>query len=208
MHWFGARFRVRMTLLKFEFGLVLHSPLRLRDQDQSFMDHLGELRWVVSPNPWHHRFLTDTATRYPEANFRLPIQLCRRYPDLGATPLHHPIPEQWTDSLEPIHLPGLPLLGEFAFWSQPTRTLIFGDFLENIRPSEPFWTRLLSRPHGVYNHYATPRALRWTNTDPQALQYTIDELIDRQPNRIIIGHGPIINANTSQRLREATDWLR
>src|SRR5690349_5167476 len=58
----------RMTVLRLADGaLWVHSPIRLSDELRSIVDSSGPVRYVVSPNRFHHVFVTDWQRAYPDA---------------------------------------------------------------------------------------------------------------------------------------------
>ncbi|MEM1009866.1 MAG: hypothetical protein AAGJ35_12790, partial [Myxococcota bacterium] len=50
----GLEVGARMTILRLEGGLLLHSPVRI---DASLLEPLGILRWALAPNRLHHLYM-------------------------------------------------------------------------------------------------------------------------------------------------------
>jgi hypothetical protein len=68
--WFGGvRLRSRTTVVRLEGGaLWVHSPCAPADDVCAALDALGEVRWIVVPNRFHHLETPATAARYPKAH--------------------------------------------------------------------------------------------------------------------------------------------
>lgn len=48
-------------------ALWVHSPCAPTDEVCAALDALGEVRWIVVPNKFHHLQVPATAARYPQA---------------------------------------------------------------------------------------------------------------------------------------------
>ncbi|WP_104976925.1 DUF4336 domain-containing protein [Sorangium cellulosum] len=67
--WFGGvRRRARTTVVRLSGdSLWVHSPCTPTDDVCAALDTLGEVRWIVVPNRFHHLQTPATAARYPDA---------------------------------------------------------------------------------------------------------------------------------------------
>jgi hypothetical protein len=128
--WFGGvRLRSRTTVVRLpEGGLWVHSPSEPNDDVCAALDALGEVRWIVVPNRFHHLQVPATAARYPHAHVVGPRSV--RNPKVKLTMgiddprFSHAIPE-----LTAIPLDGVPFLDETVFFHRPSGSLIGADLL-------------------------------------------------------------------------------
>ena len=67
--WFGGvRLRARSTVLRLEDGgLLVHSPPEPTEEFCTALRELGELRWIVVPNCFHHLGARAMAARFAKA---------------------------------------------------------------------------------------------------------------------------------------------
>src|ERR1043165_2620998 len=67
--WFGGvRLRSKTTVVRLSDGaLWVHSPCPPTDSVCAALDTLGEVRWIVVPNRFHHLQAPATPARYPNA---------------------------------------------------------------------------------------------------------------------------------------------
>src|SRR5215510_11641176 len=67
--WFsGVRLRSRTTVVRLSGNaLWIHSPCTPTDEMCAALDALGEVRFIVVPNRFHHLEAPATAARYPNA---------------------------------------------------------------------------------------------------------------------------------------------
>src|SRR5688572_32962982 len=65
--WFsGVRLRARTTVVRLSGdALWVHSPCTPTDDVCAALDALGEVRWIVVPNRYHHLETPATAALYP-----------------------------------------------------------------------------------------------------------------------------------------------
>ena len=72
--WFGGvRLRARSTVLRLaDGGLLVHSAPEPTEELCAALRALGELRWIVVPNRFHHLGARATAARFPSAKIAWP----------------------------------------------------------------------------------------------------------------------------------------
>src|SRR6185312_5271595 len=63
----GARFLTRMTVLRLNDGLCLHSPVEIDEETRSAIAALGEVRAIVAPSTFHHLFVASAQKAFPDA---------------------------------------------------------------------------------------------------------------------------------------------
>ena len=63
----GGRFLTRMTVMRLETGLCLHSPVEIDAQTRSAIEGLGEVRAIIAPSTFHHFFVASAQQAFPAA---------------------------------------------------------------------------------------------------------------------------------------------
>ena len=205
----GLRIGTRMTLVRLAGGgLLLHSALPLTEARRRDVDSLGVLTHLVAPNAFHHRFAAEWANTYPNAIVHGPVELRKKSPGLRLDRLLSVPPDvDWSGTLEPLTIEGS-MLKETVFVHTPSRTLISSDLVENQNQVDHFPTRLYLRLSGVYQCVGWPRPLRFLYRDKAAARRSIDELLERDFDRLIIAHGDVIERDAKAALRSGLKFLR
>src|SRR6185312_3778789 len=64
----GMPIPLRMTVIRLANGdVLLHSPTRCTDDLRRQIEHLGRIRHLVAPNPFHWRYIQGWRLHCPEA---------------------------------------------------------------------------------------------------------------------------------------------
>jgi len=210
LRFFGAQFGTRMTVMRLpDGGLVVHSPVRLTDDLRTALDCLGPVRAVLAPNRLHHLFVGDFVAAYPEAAFHCSPALRTKRPDIPwmATLTDTPDP-LWEPILDQCPVRGSLHMDEVVFYHRRSRTLIVCDFLERFdSPDHPWLFRQLAKLGGVWHRYGLTRDQRLLFRDTAALRATLRTILAWDFDRVILAHGPLVEADGRRVVREAFAWL-
>ena len=204
--WFsGVRLRARTTVVRLAGGaLWVHSPSVPGDDLCAALDALGEVRWIVVPNRYHHLQAPATAARYPQAvvvgpesalarNSRLSVALSAEDPDyVRATP-----------ELTPIHLGGVPFLDETVFFHAASGSLIAADLLISACARDHWSWRTAARVCGCYEKARTPPDVRIKTPASAALAESIAQLRALPLERILVAHADPITDRPAEQLLDA-----
>jgi hypothetical protein len=202
--WFGGvRLRARTTVVRLsDGGLWVHSPSEPTDDVCAALDALGEVRWIVVPNRFHHLHTPATAARYPGAHVVGPTSV--RNPRVTPTitiddpGLASSIPE-----LAPIPLAGVPFLDETAFFHRPSGSLIAADLLM-CACSRDHWTwKLVARVSDRYGKVRAPPDVRLRVRPSQELSQSLERMQELPIERILVAHADPIIDRPVERLSEA-----
>ena len=204
----GLRIGTRMTLVRLRGGgLLLHSALPLTEARRRAVDTHGVLTHIVAPNAFHHRFAPEWANAYPNAIVHGPLELRKKSPGLRLDRLLSDPPDRdWSATLEPLTIEGS-MLKETVFVHTPSRTLISSDLVENQNQVDHLPTRLYLQLSGVYQRVGWPRPLRFLYRDKAAARRSIDRLLERDFDRLIIAHGDVIERDAKAALRCGLEFL-
>jgi len=204
--WFGGvRLRSRTTIVRLAGGaLWVHSPCPPTDEACAALDALGEVRWIVVPNRFHHLQTPDMAARYPRArvvgpksaqgrNARLSLTATLDDLDyLGATP-----------ELTAHPLGGVPFLDETAFFHRESGSLIAADLLISACARDHWTWRLAARLWGRYDKIKTPPDVRMHVRPSAAVAESIAAMSALPIRRILVAHAEPITDRPARQLADA-----
>ncbi len=190
-------------------GLFVQSPSQLSDALAAELDALGDVRFVVPTSKLHgHLHMEAYASRYPDAElFAAPgLELRRR--DLTFDHLLGDVPDpRWAADIDQTAMLGNWWLTEFAFVHHPSRTAILGDFGYYIGQNSPLKTRLMARMLGVYRQVGCTTDYRLAIRNVDAFRRSLETVLGWDFDRVIPGHGEIIESGGKDALIAGYDWL-
>ena len=83
LRFLGLEIGTRMTVVRLSNGeLVLVSPIELDEPDRPALDALGTVGHIIAPNLFHHLFVTQAKSLYPNAMVWGVDGLAYKRPDL------------------------------------------------------------------------------------------------------------------------------
>jgi len=199
----------RMTILRLaDGGLVLHSPVVLRPALVEELAGLGEVRAIVAPSLMHNLYLAPWLDAFPSIPLVCPPGFREKYDKL---PYRQTLPTTDpgfpADELRALRIDGIPVLKESAYFHLPSRSVIVADLVMNVRDVPGFFGRLLAKMNGIYRRPACSRMLRMFIRDRPALRASLDRLQELDFDRLIVGHGAVVEGTGKQALGTAYDWL-
>lgn len=209
--WFsGVRLRARSTVVRLEDGaLLVHSPPEPTEAFCAALRALGELRWIVVPNCFHHLGAPATAARFASAKVVGPpsapahnakLQLHLGLTDdafLGAV-----------KELEAIPLEGCPFLDETVFFHRPTGSLIGADLVLSAGPRDHWTWRWAARLTGCYENVRPPPDVRKKTKPSEAAARSIDRMAALPLKRLLVAHADTIEERPSEQLLDAWRFVR
>lgn len=208
-----APFPTRMTILRLDCGLFVHSPTALDDGLKSAIAQLGPVRWLVAPNAIHYWWLPDWKAAFADAEVYVAPGALKRAGDritFPTIPLTGETGHPWDATVATLPVAGR-FLTEFVFFHRTSRTLILTDLIENFEPRKlgPAM-RWLVRLGGVADpDGGMPRDMRLGFLGQRAyLRRAIRTMIDWNPERVILAHGRWYERGGAAELRRAFRWLR
>ncbi len=196
-------FEHRMTVARGSSGsLLLHSPVALTPELAVELEGLGPVRYVVAPSLLHDLYLQPYFERFPEARFVAPPGLAELHPGLPACGvLDDGLDGEWRDDLRLMKIEGMPRADEWVFLHSETRTLIVADLIFNFGRVDSWVTRSLLRLAGTYGRPACSRLFRMLIKDRDAFLRSLARLWDWEFDRVVPGHGMILQSGGKPELR-------
>lgn len=202
-------YEIRSTVIETGGGeLFIHSPVQL--SAASLLKALpGQVKYIVSPNKLHDKFLGDWKKAFPEANLYAPPGLKAKRPDLSFYKELADEPEpEWREVLKQKIVRGSWFMSEVVFFHEPSGTLILGDLIENHNPLR---FGRLHRAIGSANamlapNGSTPRNYRWTFFRRKEVRQDLQEILSWNAKRVVVSHGPIVEIAAQEFLTNAFQW--
>ena len=205
----GVQLGHRMTVIRLaDNELLLHSPVPLSDDLARELDELGEVRYVVAPSRFHDLFLEEYFERFARATFCSVPGMSDQHPEMGfEIVLYDQFPRRWSEELEHILVGGMSKVNEVVFFHLSSKTLIVADLVFNIRFSSSWLTRSAMKLNGAYGRVAPSRYFKSLIKDKRAFAACIERILEWDFERIVVGHGSIVESGGKEILSAAFDWL-
>jgi hypothetical protein len=207
--WFsGVRIRARTTVVRLSGGaLWVHSPCPPSDDVCAALDALGEVRWIVVPNRFHHLQTPATAARYPNALVVGPKTAQARNPNVSlAMGTDDPGYLRATPELTAVPLRGVPFLDETVFFHPASGSLIAADLLICACARDHWTWRMAARITGRYGKVSTPPDVRMKTRANKEVAESIAQLRALPLQRILVAHADPITDRPVEQLAEAWDF--
>jgi len=193
----------RMTVIRLKDGRVLvHSPVPIEEDLRSAVENLGRVGAMIAPNLFHHQFISEWRSAFPEAKAFCAPGLAAKKSDFKFDGvLEDASPSEWIGQVDQVVIKGIPDYGEVVFFHRASRTLIVSDLVFNYSPvqaaSDPGGADGLG-PHG---------RIRSAISDPNALRESIESVLRWPFERVVVSHGQIVESDGHARFREGFAFL-
>lgn len=198
----------RMTVMRLASGeVLLHSPTLLDAELRAAIDALGPVTAVIAPSWWHDLHLEETLSQYPRAQLFVAPILLRSSRGLSAQALGEVPPSPWSGQIEQTRIEGITLhFDEFVFYHRASRSLILTDLLVD---DDAFVGGLLRRLVSVASGSGCcfPRVFRPAVTNRKHFKASIQRVLEWDFDRIVVGHGAIIETGGKRAFRNAFQWI-
>lgn len=194
-----------MTVIRLSSGgLFVHSPAELTPDLEAALAALGDVRFVAPASKLHgHCHMDGYAAAFPEAELLAAPGLAARRPDLAFDGLLGDAPDpRWAPDLDQVAILGNRWLTELAFFHRSSRTLLLGDVGFHIGAGSPLRTRLVARLLGVYRRVGPTVTYRATLENEAAFRRSIRDVLAWDFDRVIPGHGEIIESDGKRAVLE------
>ena len=205
----GMELGHRMTVVRLGAGgLWVHSPVELDAAVEAELAGLGEVAHLVAPNLFHDLYWPPYAKAYAQARFYHAPGFDRRKAGWDAgEELGDEAPAAWRDEIEQIQVRGMPRVNEVVFLHRASRTLVITDLLFNLG-SPGGLNGFLLRLAGAHGHTGPSRLFRAMIKDRRALRDSLDRVLQWDFERLVMGHGRVVESGGRRALQEAYDFLR
>lgn len=206
----GGRFLTRMTVLRLDDGLCLHSPVEIDAPTRSAIEGLGDVRAIIAPSTFHHFFVVSAQQAFPVARTYGIKGLETKREDLHFDELLGDEPPiAWASQMDQVVI-GNRVMREVVFLHRASRTLIATDLVENFRDGTPGTNAILRAWMRLFGMWGRPRPapeLRLFTRDKKSARLALDRLLAWDFDRAIIAHGELLDRDPKRAIREAWGWL-
>ncbi|MGB3446470.1 MAG: DUF4336 domain-containing protein [Xanthobacteraceae bacterium] len=205
-------FPTRMTIIRCDGRLFVHSPTALTDALRVEIAAVGVPRWIVGPNRIHYWWIPDWHKAFPDAAVYLAPRVREQAGariDFHCLTLDQTDGYPWDEAIATLPVAGR-YMTEVVFFHRLSRTLILTDFIENFEADKlsSWWMRVLTRLGGVRDPDGSmPRDMRATYSDRATLKAAVETMIGWNPERVILAHGRWYPSDGTNELRRAFRWL-
>jgi hypothetical protein len=210
MPWPKLPFTTRMTIVRLDGELFIHSPTPLTPTLARQIASIGRPRWLIGPNRIHYWWLGIWKAAYPRAEPWLAPRIDKHAKGrLQFTPrlLTGDRGYPWDSAIATLPVAGR-FMTEFEFFHRPSRTLVLTDLIENFEVAklDSFLVRLLVRAAGALApNGQMPRDMRLT-FDRDAIRSAARKMIEWNPERVIFAHGRWYESDGAARLNDGFRW--
>jgi hypothetical protein len=186
------------------------SPVALSDDLADSVNSVGPVRFIVSPNKIHHLFLSECASRWPEARLYAPPGLAKKKPELKFdAELGDTADPAWAADIDQVIFHGSVAMKEVVFFHRQSRCAIVCDLIQRHgEAGMTGWKGWLMRLDGlVGEHGSTPREWRASFVGRRAARSAREKLLSWNPERLLIAHGECAQNRASEIIADALSWI-
>ena len=204
----GMHIGTQMTIVRLSSGgLLMHSPIKVSAELKAQIDALGEMRYIVCPNLFHHLYGGDAKALWPQALLYGPEKLQRKRKDLHFDDtLTEALPAAWQPDLVGITIGGS-LLHETVLYHAPSKTLITVDLVENFSTHDHGPTRLYLKIGGLYGRASWHRFMRFVYVGRRRARTDVDRMLKLPFERVLVAHGDNIERDAQRVIRDGLSWI-
>jgi hypothetical protein len=206
----GAALRTRMTVLRLDAGLCVHSPVSIDDSTREEIEKLGPVIALVAPSNCHHLYFASAQQAFPRARTFGTADVQRKRKDLrfdeiiGDEP-----PACWAGQMDQVFV-GNRIMREVDFLHRASRTLVAADLVENFTNETAGTNGVLRVMVTLCAMWGRPRPapeLRWFTRDREGARKAIQRILAWDFDRAVIAHGDLLNRAPHDAIREAWRWV-
>lgn len=191
----GCTGSVRMSVIGAGNDLVIYSPVALDASHIAQIAALGRVGTIIAPNLYHHMFLRDAVTTFPNARVLVPSGLETK---IGAVPRAETMTADVSLGL-PADLEHHVFAGhairETCLFHRPSGTLITADLLYNYHAEQFPAERAFFGLIGIYGRPAVPFYHRFAIQDKSGVRQLIDKVRSWPIRRIVPCHGRVVESH-------------
>ncbi|GHF85232.1 DUF4336 domain-containing protein [Thalassotalea marina] len=207
----GFPYSTRMTVIRLSNGLLwIHSPIKLTDDLKSFIQQLGEVKYLIAPNHLHHLFLSDWQESFNVELYGTDEVIKKRKDISFDGSLNEQRAWPWQDDIVQEMFTGSPAMQECVFFHQLSKTLIVTDLVENFSPHTfSGWRRWVAKYAGIlapHGKMPIDWRLSFMFGKSKARKH-FSTIMSWQPHILVMAHGEVIEQQTEQFLMRSFNWL-
>lgn len=192
---------IRSVIVKTKQNTVLISPsphLQLKDIPSDI-----KVTDVVAPSLLHHLGLENARALFPEAHFwgAPGLQEKRKNFSFHSILINKSCP--FEKEFMPILIEGMPHINEVVFYHVKSKTLICTDLCFHLIHARGIGAWIILNIFGTYRRFAISKLYLRYVKDHNLFQKSMKRLLTLEIERIIMGHGDVIEKNGNEILTKA-----
>ena len=206
----GLMVGTRMTVVRLGEELWIHSPVSISTETGAELEGMGKIRYVIAPNKYHHVFLSEWQSKYPEAELYAAPGLKSKRQDISFDgELRSSGKYDWSESIPHTIFGPSRLFDEVVFFHRPSRTLVLTDLIINTKTDEySLWQKLFATFDGLgHPNGTTPHLYRWSIKSRSAARVVYQTMINWDPEKVIISHGEWFREDGTKAIKRRLSWM-
>lgn len=198
----GMAFGTRTSVVRLPSGgLLLVGPGDLSDDHAAAIDALGPVERILAPNLFHHLFLAQARSRWPDAR----LEVAQGLPEKISGVPHDAVcaPQDDLGTVRWLRVQGAPKLGEHVLHHPGSGTVILTDLCFNFIEDRGWWTRFQMGLFDAWGKLGPSRYARFLMDDKAAVKRSVDQILEWDFDRIVVSHGEVLETGAKEQLRAA-----
>lgn len=190
----GVDFGGRMTVIRLSSGdLFLHSPVKLNDELAAELEALGEVKYLIAPNKFHHLHITDYINKYLYAEVWGAPGVEKKRGDIKfAGEMNNEIAPLWDDEVEFVLFEGVPFINEVVFYHPKSKIVMFTDLVFDYSTDECLGIKIYGWIDGVYGKPDLSRLIKYMVRDREKARESVQRILSWDFDRATCTHRDII----------------
>jgi hypothetical protein len=181
---YGIEFPARTTLINAE-NLCIISPGNFSSKEIEEIRKISDSPVFVAPNNYHHLYLGKMKKAFPTATF---YGTKRAQAQSGIELL--PIKELMVKGITPVQVKGNPVLSEYCFYHEESKSLITTDIIFNLHSKMSISTRFFLTLAGTYHKTGMSRLVKMGIKDKDAFYTSLRDMLKYPFENLVVAHGP------------------
>ncbi len=204
----GVQLPLRCTIIELGGGgLFLHSPVRLSTEVIAAIKKLGEVRFLMAPNLFHHLFMGAASEAFPQARVLACPGLQEKCPNLTIhKTVEDELPADLQSELSAVFIRGAPRMSEIVLFHERSKTLLVTDYFFNVQQTQGMLTPLMLKMFGTYKKPTQSKLWRKMTKDRDAMKLSAEKVLAHDYRRVIMCHGEIVE-DGREFTRAGLAWL-
>ena len=207
----GIPFPTRMIAVRLGGGSWwVNSPVSVPRELLDDMTAEGPVRFLVAPTKLHVWRLKSWHALFPDAELWAPPQLPRQFERLPFAGILGDVPTaSWADEFDQLVFRGNLFVEEVYFLHRESRTVIFGDFIQNHPPAKgrPMLNALFKLAGVASPEGGVPFDIRLSFTNRTLARRSLEKLLAWDFDKLILAHGVCVEEDAKAFVRRAFHWL-
>lgn len=192
-------------------SLMLISPIPLSSEELAQLQMLGSVKWIVSPNGVHHRYLPWAKEKFPQAQIWGPLVTADKHPEMKFDGiLSDKTMAPWSAEVAMVSIQAsIKSVGEeFLFFHARSRTVVMTDLMFHLGVSDSFWRDCIWWLNGILRTFSMSRLSRIVFSNRTELKKALACIQQWDPWVAIVAHGYPVLEDANKKIQESFTWVK